>query len=93
MSYGLVILVFNFSDIKLSLVKNIYYLSYTPEKTNYNVKNMPLIYGGIFLPSRGTVCCGPGLVGRSLPKSPVPLFGPSPPRDMVRNNTQVGCGI
>ncbi len=23
----------------------IYYLPYTPEKTNYNVKNMPLIYG------------------------------------------------
>ncbi len=25
------------------------------------------------------VCCGPGLVGRSVPKSPGPLFGPSPP--------------
>ncbi len=40
--------VFNFSDIKLSLLKFfeiINYLTYTPEKTNYNVKNMPLIYG------------------------------------------------
>ncbi len=37
-SYGLIILVFNFSDIKRSLVKIIYYLPYTPKKTNNNVK-------------------------------------------------------
>ncbi len=35
------------------------------------VKNTTLIYG--------VVCCGPGLVGRSVPKRPGPLFGPSPP--------------
>ncbi len=46
--HGLKILFYNFSDIKLSLIKIIYilyYLPYSPEKTNYNVKNMPLIYG------------------------------------------------
>ncbi len=66
--YVLIILVFNFSDIKLSFVKIIYHLPYTPEKTHYNVKNMPLIHG--------VVCCGLGLVGHSVPKCP--LFSPSP---------------
>ncbi len=27
----------------------------------------------------GAVCCELGLVGHSVPKSPGPLFGPSPP--------------
>ncbi len=52
--------------------KMIYYLPYT-EKTNSNVKNMPLMYG---------------LVGCSVPKSPGTLFGPSPPLTVTIGNEQ-----
>ncbi len=51
----------------------IYYLPYTPEKTNYIVKTYATHLWC------GAVCCGLGLVGRSVPKSPGPLSGPSPP--------------
>ncbi len=51
----------------------IYYLPYIPEKRNYNVKKYATHLWC------GAVCCGPDLVGRSVPKSPGPLFGPSPP--------------
>ncbi len=74
--------VFNFSDIKLSLVKNylvIYYLPYTTDIWNYNVKK----YGTHLW--CGAVCCGLDLVGRSVPKSPGPLFGPSPPLGVTVN--------
>ncbi len=54
----------------------IYYLPYTPEKTNYNVKKYATHLWC------GAVCCGPGLVGRSVPKSAGTLFGPSPPLDV-----------
>ncbi len=77
-------IVFNFSDIKLSLVKILYYLPFTPEKTNYNCKNMPLIYGA--------VCCGPSFVGRSVPKSSGPLFGPSPPLSIALIRIVGGAG-
>ncbi len=57
-SYGLIISVFKFSDIKLSLVKMkkifFYYLPYTPGKTKYNLKNASHLWCGV-------VCCGPGL--------------------------------
>ncbi len=64
------ILVFKFSDIKLFLVKILHYLPYTPEKTNYNVKKYATHLWC------GAVCCGPGLVGRSVSKCPGPIFGP-----------------
>ncbi len=48
--------------------------------TNYNVKKYATHLWC------GAVCCGPGLVGRSVPKSPGPLFGPSPPLLLTESN-------
>ncbi len=65
-SYGLIILVFNFSDIELSLVKILYVFNYfllaIYTKTNCNVKK----YASHLL--SGVVCCGPFLVGHAVPK-------------------------
>ncbi len=47
--------------------------SYIPEKIDYNVKNYATHLWC------GAVCCGLGLVGRSVTKGPGPLFGPSLP--------------